>query len=89
MFDGVYQIIVNLASEAWVFVAGLIIIVALLGGLYYVLQGTAGTAFGASNATKMAIVGALGLILLVLLAFLIIPQMSTILYQHRPTPPFQ
>jgi hypothetical protein len=89
MFDGTYTTILNLSTQAWGFIAGLIIIVAVLGGLFQVLQGAAGSAFGASNTTKIAIIGALGLVLIVLIAFLILPQLSEILYQNRPAAPFK
>lgn len=89
MFDTIYNTIVNLSTQAWGFIAGLIIIVALLGGLFQVLQGAAGSAFGASNTTKIAIVGALGLVLIVLIAFLILPQFSNILYENKPAAPFR
>ena len=47
MFDPIMQQILAIARDAWAFLSGLLIVVALLGGLYYVLQGTAGAAFGA------------------------------------------
>ena len=58
MFDPIMQQILAIARDAWAFLSGLLIVVALLGGLYYVLQGTAGAAFGASRMTSMATRGA-------------------------------
>jgi hypothetical protein len=89
MFQPVMTKIIELATQAWGFLVGLIIVVALLGGLYYVLQGTAGTAIGAGGATKTAILGAIGLVILVLIVFLVLPQLGTLLYQNTPPPPFQ
>jgi hypothetical protein len=39
----------NIARDAWGFMVGLLIIVAMVGGLYYALQGGAGMAFGGSK----------------------------------------
>ena len=46
VFQTVYDNIARLAGDAWGFMVGLLIIVAMLGGLYYTLQGGAGMAFG-------------------------------------------
>ena len=51
MFDPIMEQILSIARDAWAFMAGLLIVVALLGGLYYILQGTAGMAFGGSRMT--------------------------------------
>jgi hypothetical protein len=77
-----------IARDAWTFLAGLLVVVALLGGLFYVLQGTAGAAFGGSRLTATAIIGVLGLVVLVLFAFLFLPQIADVLKQHQPKPPF-
>jgi hypothetical protein len=63
-------------------------VVALLGGLYYVLQGTAGAAFGGSRMTSMAIIGVIGLVVIVLFAFLVLPQVGEMLKNFQPAPPF-
>ena len=46
MFEQAMQKILELAKEVWTFLAGLIVVVAALGGLYYILQGAGGAAFG-------------------------------------------
>ena len=88
MFDVVMEQILLIARDAWAFLAGLLVVVALLGGLYYVLQGTAGAAFGASRMTSMAIVGVVGLVVIVLFAFLFLPQIGEMLKNFQPAPPF-
>lgn len=88
MFDPIMEQILAIARDAWAFMAGLLIIVALLGGLYYVLQGTAGAAFGASRMTSMAIIGVVGLVIIVLFAFLFLPQIGELLHKFQPKPPF-
>lgn len=88
MFDPIMQQILAIARDAWAFMAGLLIVVALLGGLYYVLQGTAGAAFGASRMTSMAIIGVVGLVIIVLFAFLFLPQIGELLHKFQPKAPF-
>ena len=88
MFQPIMDQILAIARDAWAFMAGLLIVVALLGGLYYVLQGTAGAAFGASRMTSTAIIGVIGLVIVVLFAFLFLPQIGEMLHKFQPKPPF-
>ena len=88
MFDPIMQQILAIARDAWAFLSGLLIVVAILGGLYYVLQGTAGAAFGASRMTSMAIIGVVGLVIIVLFAFLFLPQIGAMLKNFQPKAPF-
>ena len=88
MFDPIMEQLLLIARDAWAFLAGLLVVVALLGGLYYVLQGTAGAAFGASRMTSMAIIGVIGLVVIVLFAFLVLPQVGEMLKSFQPKPPF-
>ena len=88
MFDPIMEQLLLIARDAWAFLAGLLIVVALLGGLFYILQGTAGAAFGGSRMTSMAIIGAIGLVVIVLFAFLVLPQIGEMLKSFEPKPPF-
>jgi hypothetical protein len=88
MFDPIMEQILAIARDAWAFMAGLLVVVALLGGLYYVLQGTAGAAFGASRMTSMALIGVVGLVIIVLFAFLFLPQIGELLHKFQPKAPF-
>ena len=88
MFDPIMEQILSIARDAWAFMAGLLIVVALLGGLYYILQGTAGMAFSGSRMTSMVIIGVVGLIIIVLFAFLFLPQLGEMLKSFQPKPPF-
>ena len=88
MFDPIMEQILSIARDAWAFMAGLLVVVALLGGLYYVLQGTAGAAFGASRMTSMAIIGVVGLVIIVFFAFLFLPQIGELLKNFQPEAPF-
>ena len=88
MFDPIMDQLTTIAQDAWLFLVGLLIIVSLLGGLYFVLQGTVGAAFGGSRTTSIAIVGAIGIIVLVLFAFLVLPELGNLLEGLQPDPPF-
>lgn len=88
MFGPIMDQILILARDAWGFLVGLIVVVALLGGLYYVLQGSAGMAFGGSKMATYAILGVVGLIVLVLIGFLMLPQLGQLLESFKPAPPF-
>ena len=88
MFEPIMQQILAIARDAWAFMAGLLVVVALLGGLYFVLQGTAGMAFGGSRMTSMAIIGVVGLVIIVLFAFLFLPQIGQMLKSFQPVAPF-
>lgn len=88
MFAPILDQILIIARDAWGFLAGLLVVVALLGGLYYVLQGTAGSVFGGSRMAAGAIIGVVGLVLLVLFAFLFLPEMGDLLKGFQPAPPF-
>lgn len=88
MFEPITEQIQALAQDAWLFLIGLLIIVAMLGALYYVLQGTAGAAFGAGRMTSTAILGAVGIVILVLFAFLVLPRLGELIQDLAPGPPF-
>ena len=88
MFDPIMDQLTTIAQDAWIFLVGLLMVVALLGGLYYVLQGTAGVAFGGSRMTSVAILGAVGIVVLVLFAFLVLPELGDLLQGLQPDPPF-
>jgi hypothetical protein len=89
---GVFQPVLNallpLARNAWAFGVGILIVVAGLGGLYFILQGTAGAATGGSGLTGRAIIGMVGIIVMVLMAFLLLPQLSCMLQKSAPSAPF-
>jgi hypothetical protein len=88
MFEPIMEQILAIARDAWAFMAGLLVVVALLGGLYFVLQGTAGMAFGGSRMTSMASIGVVGLVIIVLVAFLFLPQIGEMLKSFQPQAPF-
>ena len=87
-FSAVMQKIDPLARNAWTFGVGLLIIVSMLGGLYYSLQGAGGAATGASGMTSKAIIGIVGLVLLVLMTFLLLPEFAKMLCSSAPAAPW-
>ncbi len=88
MFEPIMEQILAISRDAWAFMAGLLIVVAVLGGMYFILQGTAGTAFGGSRMTSTAIIGVVGLVIVVLFAFLFLPQIGEMLKSFQPQAPF-
>ena len=88
MFDPVMTKITELATDAWLFLVGLLVIVAILGALWYILKGTTAVAFGGSNMASSAIIGAIGIIVLVIVAFLVLPELGNLLENMKPAAPF-
>jgi len=88
MFEQAMQKILELAKEVWTFLAGLIVVVAALGGLYYILQGAGGAAFGGSRMVSTAVLGLAGLVLLALIGFVVLPSLAEMLQGLIPSPPF-
>ncbi len=88
MFSGLQDKLLEIGRDAWTFLAVITGMVALLGGLFYILKGTAGAALGSDRTAAMAIAGAIGVVLLVLVGFLLIPELGTMIQSAQPTPPF-
>lgn len=88
IFKPVYAALTPLARNLWAFLVGLIVIVAVLGGLYFAMTGTGGAIMGGAKPTAGAIIGVLGLVVMVLMVFLILPNLGTMLCSFQPQPPF-
>lgn len=88
VFQPVFDVLSNLAGGAWKFIAGLLVLIAVTGGLFYVLQGTAGATMGGEHMTQRSILGAISIIVLVVIAFLVLPQMGNLLQGMIPEAPF-
>jgi hypothetical protein len=88
VFKPVYAALAPLARNLWAFLVGLVVIVAVLGGMYFALTGTGGAIMGGAKPTAGAIIGVLGLVVMVLMVFLILPNLGTILCSFQPQPPF-
>lgn len=87
-FDKVLEKITELARDAWGFGVGVLIILAMLVGLYYVIQGVGGSASGSGGMTAKAIIGIVGIVVAVLIAFLLLPELGKMLQENKPEAPF-
>jgi len=88
IFAPVLDKLLPLARNAWAFGTALLIVIASLGGLYFALKGAAGASVGGSGMTSGAIIGMVALILVVLMVFLLLPQLSCMLQNSAPAAPF-
>ena len=88
IFAPVLDKLMPLARNAWAFGVALLIVIASLGGLYFALKGAAGASVGGSGMTSNAIIGMVALIIVVLMVFLLLPQLSCMLQSSAPAAPF-
>ena len=88
IFAPVLDKLMPLARNAWAFGVALLIVIASLGGLYFALKGAAGASVGGAGMTSGAIIGMVALILVVLMVFLLLPQLSCMLQSSAPAAPF-
>lgn len=88
MFQAISDVILSISREAWGFMTGILLVVASLGGLFYILQGTAGAAFGGTRMTANAVLGTVGIFILVLVGFLLIPELTKTTSTFVPAAPF-
>ncbi len=88
IFTPVLNKLLPLARDAWGFGTAILIVIASLGGLYYALKGTTGAAIGGSGMASSAIIGMGVVIVVVLIAFLLLPQLSCLLQNSAPAAPF-
>jgi hypothetical protein len=88
IFDGLMTTIRKLASDFWGVAVGLIIIGASLAMIINVLRGTGGMLVGGSKETTVAIIGIVGVVLLVVIGFVAIPELAKLIQSMAPAPPF-
>ncbi|HUH98276.1 MAG TPA: hypothetical protein VLZ89_13000 [Anaerolineales bacterium] len=88
IFAPVLAKLLPLARDAWGFGTAVLIVIASLGGLYFALKGTAGASIGGSGMASGAIIGMVTVIIVVLMAFLLLPQLSCLLQNSAPAAPF-
>ena len=88
IFSPVLDKLMPLARNAWAFGTTLLIVVASLGGLFFALKGAAGASVGGGGMTGQAIIGMVAIILVVLMVFLLLPQLSCMLQSSAPAAPF-
>ena len=88
IFAPVLDKLMPLARNAWAFGVALLIVIASLGGLFFALKGAAGASVGGSGMTSNAIIGMVAIIIVVLMVFLLLPQLSCMLQSSAPAAPF-
>lgn len=79
VFSGVQQQIGVLAAGAMRFLLFLIVVVVTVGGLYGVLHGALGTTIGSQRSVTYAVLTFVGLVVMALLAFLLVPALGDVL----------
>lgn len=88
IFGEILDQITGYARDLWGVFVGLIIIAATLGMIVAVLRGAGGMLIGGSKETTVAIISVVGIVLLVVVAFVAIPQLSIMITDLKPAAPF-
>ncbi len=88
IFGGFLDYVYDLGRQTWALFTAILIIVATIGGVWYALQGGLSSLFGGSKAAAASIVGFFGLVLMVILTFVVVPEVSQYLQSIRPEAPF-
>ena len=88
IFGAILDQITGYARDLWGVFVGLIIIAATLGMIVAVLRGTGGMLIGGSKETTVALISVVGIVLLVVVAFVAIPQLSKMITDLKPAAPF-
>jgi len=88
VFAPILDMITGIGRDLWGVLIGIIIIAATLGMIIAVLRGAGGMMIGGSKETTAAIVAVVGIVLLVLISFVAIPQLAEMMKSLRPKPPF-
>jgi len=70
------EILLGIFRQAWALIAGLLILVAILGGLAQIFKITGGVLLGSNFWVSEAVSGVLGVMLIALIAFLSIPAIA-------------
>jgi hypothetical protein len=88
IFGAILDQITGYARDLWGVFVGLIIIAATLGMIVAILRGTGGMLIGGSKETTVALISVVGIVLLVVVAFVAIPQLSIMITDLKPAAPF-
>lgn len=88
IFKPILDNITSLARDLWGVAVGLIIIAATLAMIISVLRGTGGMMIGGSKETTVAVISIVGVVLLVVIAFVAIPQLTALMQGLQTTAPF-
>ena len=88
IFGPILDQITGYARDLWGVFVGLIIVAATLGMIVAILRGTGGMLIGGSKETTVAIISVVGIVLLVVVAFVAIPQLAKMITDLKPAAPF-
>jgi hypothetical protein len=88
IFSGLLETIKSIARDFWGVLVGLILVGATIAMIVSVLKGTAGMLIGGSKETTVAIIGVVGVVLLVVISFVAIPELSKLITNLAPEAPF-
>ena len=88
IFGPILDQITGYARDLWGVFVGLIIIAATLGMIVAILRGAGGMLIGGSKETTVAIISVVGIVLLVVVAFVAIPQLAKMITDLKPAAPF-
>lgn len=89
MFEALYNVLNAIAADAWNFGTGVLLILASLFMLYRAIQGTTALGFGSGQMAGAALVGIVGILIIVLTAFNVIPSFTELLKVNLPSPPWR
>jgi hypothetical protein len=70
------ELLLGIFRQAWILIAGLLALIAILGGLAQVFKIAGGSLLGSSFWVSEAVTGVLGVILIALIGFLSIPAIA-------------
>jgi len=88
MFNELLAQLQAIGADAWAFGIGVLLIIAALVMLYRAIQATAAAGFGSGPMIGAAIMGIIGVFLIVAAAFDLIPSFTQWLGSRTPEPPF-
>lgn len=88
MFGGLLDQLREISAQAWAFGVGLILILASLAMLYRAIQATAAMSFGSGPMVAAGVMGIVGVLILVMAAFNLIPAFVDMLKGVAPAAPF-
>jgi hypothetical protein len=87
-FQAVLDNLRPLANNLWFVLVELTIMAAMIGGIWHVLSAAGGSVIGGNKYTATAIIGLAGLILMVIVVFVLVPELGEIIKGMKPVPPF-
>ena len=88
MFDGLLRELTTLSISAWTFGTGVLILIGGLIMLYRAYQATMGMAVGSGPLVAGSVTALIGILLIVLGAFDLIPRFVETMYDKQPDAPF-